>query len=141
MIDPEIHEAPPGTTTRTLRQFAGLWLLVLCGLAGWHGIVHDGRALTLVLGAVGTLVGVLGLTKPRAVGPLFKGLMILTYPVGLLVSRVLLGLLFYGMFTPLAVFFRLIGRDALLRRGCPDRPSHWVPKAVPTDVRSYLRES
>jgi hypothetical protein len=141
MIDPEFHEAPSDTTIRTMRQFAGLWLLFFGGLAGWHGVIHHDRALAVVLGALGILVGVLGLTKPRAVGPLFAGLMILTYPVGWLVSHILLGLLFYGMFTPLALLFRLIGRDALVRRRRPDGPSYWVPKPGPNDVRGYYRQS
>jgi hypothetical protein len=141
MIDPDVHDVPTITTNRTLRQFAGLWLLVFGGLAGWYGIHHSNPALGLTFLALGALVGVLGLTKPRRIGPLFVSLMTLTYPVGWLVSRLILALLFYGMFTPLALFFRVIGRDALVRRRRPDCPSHWVPKPTPRDVRGYLRES
>ena len=67
--------------------------------------------------------------------------MILTYPIGWLVTRILLVLLFHGMFTPLALLFRLIGRDALTRRRRPDRPSYWIPKPGATDVRRYFRQS
>ena len=141
MIDPEIDEAQPRATDRTLRQFAALWLLALGGLAAWHGLVRDNLVPALVLGPLGIAVGTLGLAKPRAIGPLFTGLMILTYPIGWLVSRVLLVVLFYGMFVPLALLFRLIGRDALVRRRRPDGPSYWTTKPAATDVRSYLRQS
>jgi hypothetical protein len=141
MIDPEIDEALPGPTDRILRQFAGLSFLILGGLAGWNGLVHGHRALALALGALGIMIGILGVTKPRTVGPLFTGLMILTYPIGWLVTRILLVLLFLGMFTPLALLFRLIGRDALTRRRRPDQPSYWTTKPSATDVRRYFRQS
>jgi hypothetical protein len=141
MIDPEFHESPPDTTTRIVRQFAGLWFLLFEGLAGWQWVVHGNRVLAFTLAALGLLVGVLGLTKPRTVSPLFTCLMTLTYPIGWLVSRILLAVLFYGMFTPLALFFRFIGRDALVRRRRPDGSTYWIPRPEPRDARSYFRQS
>ncbi len=64
-----------------------------------------------------------------------------TYPIGWLVSRLLLGVLFYGMFTPLGLLFRLLGRDALARRARPDASSYWITKEGPNDARSYFRQS
>jgi hypothetical protein len=67
--------------------------------------------------------------------------MAVSMPIGLVVSWLLLALLFYGMFTPVGLFFRLIGRDALCRRYRPDLDTYWAPKAGARDVRSYLRQS
>jgi hypothetical protein len=123
-------EIPWRPTARTLRQFAALWL-VFAGLLGW-------RVGGAPLAALAVAVGVAGLLRPALVRPLFVGLMVVTAPVGWLVSRLLLALLFYGLFTPVGVLFRLLGRDALeLRR--PDRPSYWAPKATPSDPRRYLQ--
>jgi hypothetical protein len=141
MIDPELDETLSRPTERILRQFGGLWLLVLGGLAGWNGLVHGNHGRALGLGTLGILVGILSVIKPRAVEPLFTGLMMLTYPIGWLVSRILLVVLFYGMFTPLALFFRLIGRDTLTRRRRPDQPSYWVTKPGASDVRRYFRQT
>jgi hypothetical protein len=141
VIDPELSDPSVSTTNRTLRQFAGLWLLAFGGLAVWQGLVHDRRILALVLAGLAVLVAGVGLTRPHAVRPLFTGLMAVTYPVGWLVSHLLLAVLFYGIFTPMALFFRLIGRDALIRRHLPDRPTHWLPKPTTRDVRSYFRQS
>jgi hypothetical protein len=67
--------------------------------------------------------------------------MALTMPIGWMVSRVLLGVLFFGLFTPVGFFFKLIGRDALCRRYEPQQASYWESKPGATDVRSYLRQS
>jgi hypothetical protein len=141
MIDPEVSVAPPPTTDRVLRQFAGLWMLVLGGLAGWHWFAGGHRTLALVAAGLGLLVGTAGLARPSTIRPLFGGLMTITYPIGWLVSHVVLTVLFLGVFTPIAVLFRLIGRDALVRRRPPDVATYWRPRPMPDDVRSYFRQS
>ena len=123
---------------RVLRQFAALCLLVFGGLAAWQ--VLDGRAggfTALLAGAAG--IGILGLVRPAAVRPLFVAWLIVAFPIGWTVSRLMLALVFFGLFTPLALFFRLMGRDELrLRR--PTDQSLWRPKAPPAGPDDYLRQ-
>ena len=42
-----------------------------------------------------------------------------------------LGAIFYGMFTPVAAFMRIIGRDAMRRRFEPASRTYWVERAPP----------
>jgi hypothetical protein len=74
------------------------------------------------------------------VSPVFTGWMILAFPIGWTVSRLTAALLFYGLFTPLGLFFRLTGRDVLTRRHRPDRSTYWQPKPVASDVRRYFHQ-
>ena len=141
MIDPEVSEAQPRTTDRMLRQFAALWILVLSGLGGWEWVTSGNRTLALVAAGLGVVIGTVGLARPPTIRPLFGGLMAITSPIGWVVSHVVLAVLFLGVFTPVAVLFRLIGRDALARRRPPDRATHWLPMPAPDDVRSYFRQS
>ena len=57
--------------------------------------------------------------------------MVLAFPIGWTVSQVMLALMFFGLFTPIGLVFRLIGRDPLQphpphpdgnRTGPPSRP-------------------
>jgi hypothetical protein len=142
MINPSLLEDGFGTVPdRTLRQFAG----ILVGLFGvlfalsWYR--HTGvptRAAWIGL-AIALGLGVPGLFRPAVVAPVFMGSMALTRPIGHAVSFVLLGLLYYGLVTPLATVFRLAGRDALVRRR-PDSQSYWSTKTRPADVTRYLRQ-
>jgi hypothetical protein len=52
---------------------------------------------------------------------------------------VILASLFYGLFTPIAWLFRLMGRDVLRRRRA-DAATYWKPKPQAPNVRSYLRQ-
>jgi hypothetical protein len=65
--------------------------------------------------------------------------MAITQPIGHVVSFVLLGLIYYVVMTPLALVFRIAGRDSLSRRG-PALPSYWEIKNDPDDVLRYLRQ-
>jgi hypothetical protein len=133
----DISFAPP---SRTLRQFAGLWLLFFIGLACWHGFVTGNRTTAIVFAALALAVGPLGLVRPQTIRLLFVGSMILTFPIGWVVSRILLAFLFYGVFTPVGLVFKLLGRDSLARRYQPNKDTYWAPKVLTTDARSYFRQ-
>ena len=105
---------------KTLRQFAGLWLVVFGGMALWQALVRGRPSLGLSIGALALVVGVAGLTRPEWVRLIFVGWIVLAFPIGWTVSQVILLLMFYGLFMPIGLVFRLIGRDALQRAGAPE---------------------
>ena len=53
----------------------------------------------------------------------------------------MLAAIYYLLFTPLAVAFRLTGRDELALRRQPEAASYWVPKRGARGVADYLRQS
>jgi hypothetical protein len=125
---------------RKLREFAGLFLLFFVAIAGWrawHGVM-DGR--TDALAALGLAVGGVGLLYPPAIRLVYTGWMIAVFPIGWTVSRLMLAVLFYLVFTPVALVFRLMGRDALrLKRR--QTGSYWMDRPAPGNVKEYFRQS
>ena len=140
MIDPALPEEAPRIDRRVLRQFAGLWLLLWSGLAFWQwSNGHPTRA--WIFGAMAALIGLLGLARPESIRPFFSALIALTRPIGLVMTRVVLGLAFYGLFTPLALVFRLLGRDPLFRKRRQGVPTYWKDRSGPPEPRRYLRQA
>lgn len=133
----DIPFSPP---ERMLRQFAGLWLAFFGGLALWQGLAQGRAGLGLGLAALALAVGVLGLVRPRAIRPVFVGWMVLAFPIGWLISHTLLAVVFFGLFAPLGLAFRLFGRDVLALRPRADLATYWQPKPAPADVRRYFRQ-
>jgi hypothetical protein len=118
-----------------LRQFAAL-SLVCAAVVAWRS---GGHPAGLAVAALAAVVGVVGLIRPRAIRLPFLALFLLTFPIGWVVSRVVLAALFYLVFTPVGVAFRLTGRDALALQ--PNaRPSHWLPRQPTADAGRYFRQ-
>jgi hypothetical protein len=89
---------------------------------------------------VGVVMGVLGLLWPPAVKWPFVAWMIAAFPIGWLISQIMLGVMYFGLLTPVAVFFRLRGRDLLRRKPEPSATSFWTVKETPRDVRRYFTQ-
>lgn len=125
---------------KSLRQFAGLWLLFFGGLALVQGLVRGHTFLAIILAVVAVVVGMLGLVRPSSIRLVFIGAMIIAFPIGWLVSLLLLLVLFYGVFTPVALLFKMIGRDIMTRKPRPELTTYWVEKPMVNDPHRYFRQ-
>jgi hypothetical protein len=132
----DISFSPP---TRTLRQFAGLSLLIFGSAASFQFFVRHQPMVAAVFATLAIVIGIPGLIRPSLVRPIYVGAMIFAFPIGWTVNKIILACMFYGMFTPVALFFRLIGRDSLSRRHRPAVETYWLPKRQITDLASYFR--
>jgi hypothetical protein len=132
-------DIPFRPTRRVLRQFAAAWLVFFLLMAANQWWRHRHQTAGLILGAV-ALLGIVGLFKPQALRWLFVGATVATFPIGFVVSHILLGAMFYLVFTPLALVFRLRGRDELQLRRRHDKKTFWVTRADPPPAGRYLKQ-
>ena len=125
---------------KEIRSFTRLWFPLFVAALGamiWW------RAESLV-GAIGTwgIGGALiaaALASREAARIIFVGLVTITYPIGLMISTVVLALMLYVVFTPLGVVMRLAGRDPLqLRQRQAD--SLWTPYHQDDDPARAFRQ-
>lgn len=129
---------PP--SKKVLRQFAGLWIVFFVGMGAWRWFGGKPDGLATALMAIGGVIGVVGLLAPAVMRPIFTGWMIAAFPIGWTVSRVVLGVVFFLVVTPIAWVFALTGRDVLRRRRQP-KQSYWIDKRQPGQMAEYLRQS
>ena len=73
------------------------------------------------IGVAAIVVGVAGLVAPASVRPIYSGWMIVAFPIGWTISKLMLGTVFFIVFTAVGMVFRLTGRDALRMRRAPAR--------------------
>ena len=126
---------------KQLRQFAGIWFPAFCVLVGWSIARETGPwYLVEICWAITGIISIAGLVCPPLIRPIFVGLILLTYPIGWVVSHVLLGAIFYGIVTPIGIILRLTGHDPLQLKAPLDN-SLWKSPTGKTDVASYLRQS
>jgi hypothetical protein len=123
-----------------LRQFSALWIIVVGAFAVRFAFRPGSERIAAVLALLAVVVGTLGLWRPGAVRWLFVGWMMLAFPIGWLISHAILATLFYGIFTPLGLIFRLLGRDALARKQPPPTSTFWTAKPSSENLRRYFRQ-
>jgi len=73
--------------------------------------------------------------------PLIRAWVTLTYPLGWLLSHIVLALVYHGVFTPIGVIQRAFGRDAMRRRFDPGAESYWIERDPKRDAKSYFKQS
>ncbi len=132
-------EIPRNPSSKTLRQFAAAWL-VFFGFVAAQQYRHGHRLAGIIIGILAVIVGLAGLTKPPRVRWIFVSWMVLAFPIGWAVSQIMLFLMYFVILTPVALLFRIGGRDLLLRKPQLNRATYWLPKQTPRDVRSYFRQ-
>jgi polyferredoxin len=135
--------------SRQLRQF-GFIAIAAFGLLGasisWKGgffgfgFGEAARSIAVGLWVLGAVCAFLSVVWPQGNRPLFVALSLLAFPMGFVLSHLVLGVLFFGVLTPVGLLFRLLGHDPLHRDFERDRKSYWVDLPEPTGRRDYFRQ-
>jgi hypothetical protein len=133
----------------TLKRFgfvalAAFGLLAACSFYEvWMFSFGLGRArttVTCVLAGLGVVTAVLSIVRPKANRLVYVGVSLLTYPIGLVVSHVILAALFFGIFAPMGLVLSLLRIDPMERALRRDRQSYWIAARPPRSKESYFRQ-
>ncbi len=131
-----------------LRWF-GLTLAVTLGVLGvvvWGkgrfilGTGHAPPIASWVVWGIGVVVPAVYYAVPRARKRIFVGFMYLVYPIGLVMSHIILGVVFYLVITPIGVVMRLFGHDPMGRGFDPGASTYWTEHRTGADPARYFRQ-
>ena len=95
-------------TPRQLRQFGLICLLALPAIAWlWGGSLN-------IIGGCGVvelLLAVVGWVVPQLLKPVFVTMSVLAIPIGLVVGEIAMVLIYFVVFLPVGLYFKVIRRD------------------------------
>jgi hypothetical protein len=112
------------------RRFGLTFCAVFLVLGAYATIKGHSAAAYLVLFATSLAFGVITLTVPLILSPLNKLWFRFGELLGRIVSPVVLGVIYFGILTPIAFLARLFGRDELRLKRRTDT-SYWVSRNPP----------
>jgi len=103
---------------KELREFG---LIMAGGLIGLFGLLFPwlGDKPIHLLGwpwIVGAVFAITALVAPKILAPLYKIWMKIGQVLGWINSRIILGFVFFALFLPVSLFFRLTGKDPMARK-------------------------
>jgi hypothetical protein len=129
----------PGT--KDLRNFGAIALIASALIALLFYVLKGlGIQWTAIILAVGFIIFLSSFLSLRLTRMIYLGLILLTLPIGWLVSFILLAAFYFLLLTPLGLLFRLIGRDPLRRKFDSTADSYWLTRKPPDKLDRYFHQ-
>ncbi len=126
---------------KDLRIFAALQLpffSLVSFLLSRRGTI-DPDTVWWILGS-SAVVGVLGVLWPAAIRWIYVVWVAAVFPIGWVMSYVLLGGVFYLVVTPIGLIMRLCGHDPMQRKFDPQAKTYWQPREQAKSTDRYFRQ-
>lgn len=133
----DVTRAPKPTV---VRQFGVVCFLVFGGVGLYQALRAGHPGLGWGLAVFGGVCLVLGLVAPGWFRWFFTAAMLVAFPIGFVVSQVMLAVLFFGVFLAVGLFLRMRGTDSLGLKRKPPGESYWESKRMPSDPGRYLKQ-
>jgi hypothetical protein len=125
---------------RQLVVFAVAWL-VFFALAGAVSWAKDRPPAAIVLWAMAGAIPLAGIASAKFLRSVYLGMSYAAYPIGFVVSHVVLAILYYAVLTPIGWLMKLGGYNPLARRFDRMAPTYWQPRGGPKTPDTYFRQS
>ncbi len=131
------------TSRRALRKFGVVVGGVFLGIAAFLAWRNDWALSTvgIVLVAVGAPLVVLGLVAPGILRRVHRLWMTFAFVLGFVMTKVILTLVYFLVFTPVALVLRLLGKQLLDPGPDAAMASYWKQRPVPDSPRERLERS
>mgnify|MGYP006119171037 CR=1 FL=1 len=110
------------------RKFGSFFTAVFL-IIGWYFFSVETANFSYVSFGVATIFFLVTLVNAKLLLPLNKLWMRFGLLLGMIVSPIVFGVIFFGLFTPISLLMTLFGRDEL-RLKLKSRDSHWKSKEM-----------
>ena len=125
---------------KDLRNFgwAGLIVLTVVSLLLYFvkGIAIQWSLIVFTVGFIIFLTSIISIKTTKII---YLCLTVVTKPIGMVLSFVLLAIFYFLLLTPVGLFFRLIGRDPLFRKFDSSSESYWIDRRE-ASLKRYFRQ-
>jgi hypothetical protein len=120
----ELNVAP---SQKEIRWFSGLWWPCLWAIIG--GVMFrklDMADTAIWLWVFAGVLSIAGLIVPAVMLPFYRLLLYITYPIGFVLSYVILFVMYFAIFTPIGLLVRLF-HDSMGRQFDRLTSTYWSP--------------
>ena len=103
---------------REIKQYRSFGLVVggIFAVIGLWPLIRHGESIRLWALIPGSLLVVMGHLLPGYLGPIYKAWMAIGHVLGWINTRIILGVIYYALFTPLGLAMRVWRKDSMRRQ-------------------------
>lgn len=126
---------------KQLRDFGDI-ALCMCNLVGLVLMWAAGLPMKafIVFCIIGVVIYLLSRISLKLVRPVYIGLIALTFPIGWVVSHVVMAVFYFVVIGGAGLVFKLLKRDPLHRAFEPQTPSYWIPRRHKRTAKDYFHQ-
>ena len=110
------------------RKF-GFFFSTIFLLASFYSYFIDSEIMIYILGAFCGIFLIITIINAKILLPLNKLWMKFGILLGTIVSPIIIGIIYFGIFTPIAIIIRFAGRDELRLR-LKKQKTHWINREI-----------
>jgi hypothetical protein len=131
-------------TSKELRKFGAVFMggFVVIGVVKYfwpfERVFTQNKIFGLWAMGIGIVVGAIGLTGTRLALPFYWVWLSIAWVMGNIISRIIIGAIYFLIFTPMRVVNNLVGRDKLQIKK-PDKGTYWLDVSLPKEPDKYER--
>jgi len=105
-----------------LRLFALIWSVIF----GVLGLYNSMTVLFYLMG----LFLIVGVIKPIVLSGFYKIWIKVGEFIGGIISKIIMFILYFGLFTPIAIFLKIFGKDLLNKKLDKSKKSYWIDRKI-----------
>ena len=127
-------------THKKLRTF-GIALFVFLGFVGYSQFKKGNIDHSYWYWGIGFVYGLMSLVLPSLTIPIYRGAIFVAHILGWINTRIILGAIYYVIFTPVSLGMRLFGRDSLDRKFDKNATTYWQTDGLShSNKERYLKQ-
>ncbi len=134
----KINHDPSG---RQLAVFGVVWMLFFVLI----GALLQGRGaqqpVVLIVWAMAVAVPAIGWISTGFLRIVYLTMTYLAFPIGFVVSHLLLATIYYAVLTPIGLMMRMFRYDPMNRSFDAKADSYWIARDTDRDVKQYFRQA
>ena len=125
---------------RQLNVFGLIWL-VFFGVIGGIVLKNSGSIrVAMLLWSVAMAVPAAGWIVPAFMRIVYIGMAYAAFPIGFVVSYLILVIVYYLVLTPIGLVMRLFGHDPMNRHFDESADTYWCPREQDDNLTTYFRQ-
>ena len=129
---------PPEIKLPSNRKF-GFFFSTIFLLASLYSYYIHSEIMIYILSTLCGIFLIITIINAKILLPLNKLWMKFGILLGMIVSPIIMGIIYFGIFTPIAIIMRLAGRDELRLR-LKKKKTHWINHKILNKVDSFKNQ-
>lgn len=120
---------------KDLKVFSFIWAFIFL-VIGVYPLINSENPIVFCL-VVSLFFLIVGLVKPTLLTGFYKVWVKFGEFIGGIISKIIILTLFYGMFTPIAIVLKILGKDLLNKKLDKESKSYWLIREKQPESMKY----